>query len=51
MVAAMDWFSHTTHYWIWWMVVCFGFNGLCDSRPISVYVGPSPKEEERKEKG
>ena len=47
MVAAIDWLSHTTHDWIWF-VSCFGFNGLL--RHISVYIGPSPKEGERKEK-
>ena len=46
-VAAIDWRSHTTHDWIWF-VSFFGFNGPL--RHISVYIGPSPKEGERKEK-
>ena len=47
MVAAIDWLSHTTHDWIWF-VSFLGFNGPL--RHISVYIGPSPKEGERKEK-
>ena len=48
MVVAIDWCSHTTNDWIW-LVGCFGFNGpLKDS--ISVYIGPSAKEGERKDR-
>ena len=47
MVAAIDWRSHTTHNWIWF-VSFLGFNGPL--RHISVYIGPSPKVGERKEK-
>ena len=47
MVAAIDWRSHTTHDWIWF-VSFGGFNGPLSH--ISVYIGPSPKEGERKEK-
>ena len=47
MVAAIDGRSHTTHDWIWFASF-LGFNGPL--RHISVYIGPSPKEGERKEK-
>ena len=47
IVAAIDWRSHTTHDWIWF-VSFGGFNGPLSH--ISVYIGPSPKEGERKEK-
>ena len=43
MVGAIDWRSHTTHDWIWFVI----FGGFMD---ISVYIGPSPKEGERKDK-
>ena len=58
MEAAIDWRSHTTHAWIWSVSFFFfffwggggggGVNGPL--RHISVYIGPSPKEVERKEK-
>ena len=38
MVAAIDWRSHTTHDWIWF-VSFLGFNGPL--RHISVYIGLS----------
>ena len=47
MVAVIDWHSHTTHDWIWF-ISFLGFHGPL--RHISVYIGPSPKEGERKEK-
>ena len=59
MVAAIDWRSHTTHDWTWFVSLFFyflfffflrggGVNGPL--RHISVYIGPPPKERERKEK-
>ena len=47
MVAAIDLRSNTTHDWIWF-VSFWGFNGPL--RHISVYIEPSLKEGERKEK-
>ena len=47
MVAAVDWCSHTLTTGFGKMVV-LGLTSLCDS--ISVDIGPSPKEGERKEK-
>ena len=48
MVAAIDWRSHTTHDWIWF-VSFLEFNGPL--RHISVNIGPSPKEgESRKDR-
>ena len=47
MVAAIDFHSHTTHDWIWFV----SFLGV--SRPFETYFSlcrPSSKEEERKEK-
>ena len=48
MVAAIDWHSHNTHDWTWFVSFLGGFNGPL--RHISVCIGPSPKERERKEK-
>ena len=67
MVAAIDWRSHTTHDWIWFVSLFSFFGGGGGGgggrrggrgrggvngplRHISVYIGPSPKERERKEK-
>ena len=47
MVAAIDWRSHNTHDWIWF-VIFWGFNGPL--RHISVYIGRLRKREKERRK-